>query len=64
MFLNNKAEKYSQLVPQQDIITGIEEVTSTAKPMLREIRRFPRRLKKLIERLPQQEVCLFFVGCP
>ncbi|KAH7669480.1 Prefoldin domain-containing protein [Dioscorea alata] len=56
MFLNNKAEKYSQLVPQQDIITGIEEVTSTAKPMLREIRRFPRRLKKLIERLPQQEI--------
>ncbi|KAM0942080.1 putative regulator of K+ conductance, cation/H+ exchanger, NAD(P)-binding domain superfamily [Dioscorea sansibarensis] len=56
MFLNNRTEKYSQLVPQQDIITGIEEVTSTAKPMLREIRRFPRRLKKLIERLPQQEI--------
>lgn len=45
------------MLQQPDIITtGIEEVTSTAKPLFREIRRFPKRVKKLIEMLPQTEV--------
>ncbi|KAJ6825152.1 K(+) efflux antiporter 2, chloroplastic-like [Iris pallida] len=56
MFLNNRAEKNPQLLQQSDIIPSIEEVTSTAKPVVREIRRLPRRLKKLIAQLPNQEI--------
>ncbi|XP_077223267.1 K(+) efflux antiporter 2, chloroplastic-like [Tasmannia lanceolata] len=57
IFLNNRLERSSQLLQQPDIITtGIEEVTSTAKPLVREIRRFPRKVKKLIEMLPHQEI--------
>ncbi|XP_068645923.1 K(+) efflux antiporter 2, chloroplastic-like [Aristolochia californica] len=53
----NRFERRSQFLQQSDIITtGIEEVTSTAKPLVREIRRVPKRLKKLIEMLPHQEV--------
>lgn len=54
--MSNRAEKNYQLLQQPDLMTSIEEVTLTAEPMVREIRRFPRRLKKLIALLPQQEV--------
>lgn len=56
IFLNNRAEKNSQLLQQPDMITSIEEVTSTAKPVVREIQKLPRRLKKLLAQLPHQEV--------
>ncbi|KAG9441127.1 hypothetical protein H6P81_016981 [Aristolochia fimbriata] len=53
----NRFERRSQFLQQSDIITtGIEEVTSTAKPLVREIRSIPKRLKKLTEMLPHQEV--------
>lgn len=61
IFLNNQAEKNSQLLQQPDIIPSIEEVTSTAKPVVREIRRLPRRLKNLIAQLPHQEVDACFI---
>ncbi|WVZ87742.1 hypothetical protein U9M48_034335 [Paspalum notatum var. saurae] len=54
-FFLNRAEK-SQLFQQQGITTSIEEVTSTTKPIVREIRQIPQRVKKLIELLPHQEV--------
>lgn len=56
-FFFNRAEKNSQLFQQPGITTtSIEEVTSTAKPIVREIRQLPQRMKKLIELLPHQEV--------
>ncbi|CAN6269806.1 unnamed protein product [Urochloa humidicola] len=54
-FFLNRAEK-SQLFQQQGITTSIGEVTSTAKPIVREIRQIPQRVKRLIELLPHQEV--------
>jgi hypothetical protein len=54
-FVLNRAEK-SQLFQQQGITTSIGEVTSTTKPIVREIRQIPQRVKKLIELLPHQEV--------
>ncbi|XP_062227175.1 K(+) efflux antiporter 2, chloroplastic [Phragmites australis] len=54
-FVLNRAEK-SQLVQQQGITTSIGEVASTAKPIVHEIRQIPKRVKKLIELLPHQEV--------
>ncbi|KAK9121334.1 hypothetical protein Syun_018951 [Stephania yunnanensis] len=56
-FLINRVEKNTQLLQQPDIIsTSLDEVSSTAKPLVREIRRLPRRVKKLIEMLPHQEI--------
>ncbi|ONM11987.1 K(+) efflux antiporter 2 chloroplastic [Zea mays] len=54
-FFLNRAEK-SQLFQQQEIATSIGKVTSTTKPIVREIRQIPQRVKKLIELLPHQEV--------
>ncbi|KAG2569869.1 hypothetical protein PVAP13_7NG445300 [Panicum virgatum] len=55
LLLGAGAEK-SQLFQQQGITTSIGEVTSTTKPIVREIRQIPQRVKKLIELLPHQEV--------
>ncbi|TVU16664.1 hypothetical protein EJB05_40239 [Eragrostis curvula] len=54
LFLN-RAQK-SQLLQQQGIATSIEKVTSTTKPIVREIKHIPKRVQKLIELLPHQEV--------
>ncbi|RRT77448.1 hypothetical protein B296_00028604 [Ensete ventricosum] len=55
--LSNRVERTSQLLHQPDAIS-IEEVASSAKPVVRAIRKIPKRLKKLIELLPQQEVLI------
>ncbi|KAF9599999.1 hypothetical protein IFM89_002472 [Coptis chinensis] len=56
-FLMNRLERSSQLLQQPDVITAsFEEVSSNAKPLVRELQRFPRRLKKLIARIPHQEI--------
>ncbi|XP_026401286.1 K(+) efflux antiporter 2, chloroplastic-like [Papaver somniferum] len=56
-FFLNRAERNSLLLQQPDVITmGIEEVSSNAKPFIREIKRFPKRVKKLIDMIPHQEV--------
>ncbi|GJN01290.1 hypothetical protein PR202_ga18545 [Eleusine coracana subsp. coracana] len=52
LFLN-RAQK-SQLFQQQGISTSIEKVTSTTKPIVREIQHIPQRVQKLIELLPHQ----------
>ncbi|XP_020112560.1 K(+) efflux antiporter 2, chloroplastic [Ananas comosus] len=55
-FLTNREDKSAQLLNQPDIVTGIEEVTSTAKPVIRAIRTIPKRIRKLIQQLPHQEI--------
>uniref|UniRef100_A0A0E0KWZ7 DNA mismatch repair protein MSH3 n=1 Tax=Oryza punctata TaxID=4537 RepID=A0A0E0KWZ7_ORYPU len=45
-FFLNRAEKSSQLFQQQEITTSIEEVTSTAKPIVREMRKIPKRVNE------------------
>lgn len=57
-FYANRAERGTQLLQQPDVITtSIEEVSSSAKPVVRQLRKFPKRIKKLIEMLPYQEAC-------
>ncbi|KAK8951903.1 hypothetical protein KSP39_PZI004025 [Platanthera zijinensis] len=56
VLLSNRAERSYQLLQQPEILSSIEEVTSNAQPMVREIKKFPKRLKKLIALLPQQEI--------
>ncbi|XP_022757268.1 K(+) efflux antiporter 2, chloroplastic-like isoform X2 [Durio zibethinus] len=57
VFYANRAERSAQLLQQPDVITtGIEEVSSSAKPLVRQIQKFPKRLKKLVAMLPHQEM--------
>ncbi|KAL7002510.1 K(+) efflux antiporter 2, chloroplastic [Sarracenia purpurea var. burkii] len=52
-----RAERISHIFLQPDIITtSFDEVSSNAKPLVRQIRKLPNRVKKLVEMLPHQEV--------
>ncbi|KAM2157162.1 hypothetical protein ACFX1R_042766 [Malus domestica] len=56
-FYANRVERATQLLQQPDVITtSIEEVSSSAKPLVRELQKLPRRIKKLIDMIPHQEV--------
>ncbi|XP_078175565.1 K(+) efflux antiporter 2, chloroplastic-like [Carex rostrata] len=54
-FIVNRAEKNAYFL-QPDVVTGIEEVTSTTGSVVKAIRKFPKRIMKLIERIPHQEL--------
>ncbi|XVE73893.1 hypothetical protein DITRI_Ditri11bG0155200 [Diplodiscus trichospermus] len=56
-FYANRAERSAQLLQQPDVITtSVEEVSSNAKPLIRQIQKFPKRLKKIVAMLPHQEM--------
>ncbi|KVH91144.1 Cation/H+ exchanger [Cynara cardunculus var. scolymus] len=56
-FYAKREERIHKLFQQPDIITtSIDEVSSNAKPLVRHIRNLPKRVKKLIEKLPHQEI--------
>ncbi|KAI8025230.1 hypothetical protein LOK49_LG02G00368 [Camellia lanceoleosa] len=58
-FYTNRVERINQLFLQPDIITaGIDEVSSNTKPLIRQIRKLPKRVKKLMEMIPH--MCLKF----
>nr|XP_043629489.1 K(+) efflux antiporter 2, chloroplastic-like [Erigeron canadensis]XP_043629491.1 K(+) efflux antiporter 2, chloroplastic-like [Erigeron canadensis] len=56
-FYAKRDERIPQLFQQPDIITtSIDEVSSNAKPLVKQIRKLPKRVKKLIEMIPHQEI--------
>lgn len=56
-FYANRAERNGQLLQPPDVVsTSIEEVSSSAKPLVQQLRTLPKRVKKLIDMLPHQEV--------
>ncbi|KAL8500071.1 hypothetical protein ACS0TY_019895 [Phlomoides rotata] len=56
-FYVNRGQRVGQLLQQPDIITtGIDEVSTTAKPLVRQIRNLPVKMKKLMEMIPNQEI--------
>ncbi|KAA3469340.1 K(+) efflux antiporter 2, chloroplastic-like [Gossypium australe] len=56
-FYANRAERNYQLLQQPDVIaTSIEEVSANAKPLIRQIQKIPKRLKKLVATFPHQEM--------
>ncbi|CAA0842603.1 K(+) efflux antiporter 2- chloroplastic [Striga hermonthica] len=56
-FYVKRRERFHQLFHQPDIIsTSIDEVSTSAKPLVKEIRKLPAKVKKLMEMLPHQEV--------
>ncbi|CAL5331620.1 unnamed protein product [Camellia sinensis] len=58
-FYTNRVERINQLFLQPDIITaGIDEVSSNTKPLIRQVRKLPKRVKKLME-VNEEEASLF-----
>ncbi|KAL2233918.1 K(+) efflux antiporter 2, chloroplastic [Sesamum indicum] len=56
-FYVKRRERIGQLFQQPDIITtSFDEVSTTAKPLVRQIRKLPAKMKKLMEILPHQEI--------
>lgn len=56
-FYANRAERATQLIQQPDAVTtSFEEVSSTARPLVQQLRKLPKRIKSLIDMLPHQEV--------
>ncbi|KAJ8565378.1 hypothetical protein K7X08_007954 [Anisodus acutangulus] len=56
-FYASRSERISQWFQQPDIITtSIDEVSTNARPLVRQIRKLPNKLKRLMERLPHQEI--------
>ncbi|GMI99037.1 K+ efflux antiporter 2 [Hibiscus trionum] len=56
-FYANQAERRARLMHQRDVITtSIEDVSSNAKPLIRQMQKIPTRLKELVALLPHQEM--------
>ncbi|KAL3517142.1 hypothetical protein ACH5RR_024044 [Cinchona calisaya] len=56
-FYVKRGDRFSQLFQQPDLITSsIDEVSTNAKPLVRQIHKLPKKIKKLMEMLPHQEV--------
>ncbi|CAL5382959.1 unnamed protein product [Camellia sinensis] len=56
-FYTNRVERMNQLFLQLDIITtGIDEVSSNTKPLICQMWKLPKSVKKLMEMIPHQEV--------
>ncbi|XAR54076.1 hypothetical protein NMG60_11029077 [Bertholletia excelsa] len=56
-FYVNRSDRIRQLFVQPDIITtSIDEVSSSTKPLIHQIQKIPKRVKKLIQKLPHQEL--------
>ncbi|KAJ8748937.1 hypothetical protein K2173_013374 [Erythroxylum novogranatense] len=54
---SNRVERTALMLHQPDIITtSIEEVSTSAKPLIRDMQKLPMRLTKLLAMLPQQEM--------
>ncbi|KAK1382042.1 hypothetical protein POM88_019777 [Heracleum sosnowskyi] len=50
-------EKVSQIFQQPDIITAsMDEVSSNSKPVFRQLRKLPEKLKILMDKIPHQEI--------
>uniref|UniRef100_A0A7N0SZ78 RCK N-terminal domain-containing protein n=1 Tax=Kalanchoe fedtschenkoi TaxID=63787 RepID=A0A7N0SZ78_KALFE len=56
-FYAKRPDRSTELLQQSDVIsTSIEDISLSTKPLVRQIRKLPERVKKLIDMLPHQEV--------
>ncbi|CAI0427131.1 unnamed protein product [Linum tenue] len=62
-FYTNRLDRSSQMLLQQDIVnTSIEEVSLDAKPLFIHLKKFPKKVKQLLAKLPHQEACSPVLG--
>ncbi|KAL8114201.1 hypothetical protein AgCh_021166 [Apium graveolens] len=56
-FYATRNERVSQIFQQTDIMsTSIDEVSTNTKPLIRQLRKLPKKIKKLMDKLPHQEI--------
>ncbi|XP_042046486.1 K(+) efflux antiporter 2, chloroplastic-like [Salvia splendens] len=56
-YYNHRGEKVAQFFQQPGIIaTSIDEVSTTTRPLVRNLRKLPNEIKKLMDFLPHQEI--------
>ncbi|KAE9605425.1 hypothetical protein Lal_00024955 [Lupinus albus] len=57
VFYSNRAERSAQLLQQPEVVaTTVDEVSLSAKPLVRQLQKLPQRIKKIIASIPKQEV--------
>ncbi|MCO5575320.1 hypothetical protein L7F22_029120 [Adiantum nelumboides] len=56
LYVRNRIPSPLPLAERTDFATSFEEVTTSAKPVMRELQKLPRKLQRALEKLPQQEV--------
>lgn len=49
-------ESQPQIAERTEFVATFEEVTTSAKPIVRELKRLPIRVQKILEKIPHQEV--------
>lgn len=56
MCLKNRMINQVQLTERTEYVSGFEEVTTSAKPLMRELRKLPKKVQRVLEQIPQQEI--------
>lgn len=56
LYLKNRISYPAQLAERTEVVTSFEEVTTSARPVMRELQKLPRKLQSALEKIPQQEV--------
>ncbi|KAH7288722.1 hypothetical protein KP509_31G038300 [Ceratopteris richardii] len=56
LYLKNRMSSQTKYAEQTEYVTSFEDVTTTAKPVVRELQKLPRRIQKILEKIPHQEV--------
>lgn len=50
------------MIPQPDVVTiSTDDVSLDTKPLFQQLRKLPKRVKKLISQIPHQEACTLLV---
>ncbi|KAL1828571.1 hypothetical protein DCAR_0207809 [Daucus carota subsp. sativus] len=56
-FYTTRTERVSQIFQQTDIMaTSIDEVSLNTKPLFRQLRKLPKKIKNLMDKFPHQEI--------
>ena len=55
-YLNSQMEKRALLAQPPEVTRSIQEIKLSARPLVSEIRKLPRRLKQAVHQVPHQEV--------
>lgn len=56
IYCKGSIERQAKLVQRTEFLTSIEEVTTSAKPLIRELQNLPRRIQRLLEQIPHSQV--------
>ena len=56
LLLKNRIEPQPQVAERTEFVATFEEVTTNAKPLMRELNKIPKTVQSILEKIPHQEV--------